>query len=292
MLTGPQFAAPLIRLPPPNSDLPGRPSGPKLGGVPAGRAPRRMGQPNELQPQPLRCGRRRHVGRRLRAAGTGRRRSPVPREGGAFDEAAEAFRPHPACPRCGPSRTAKGGRVPAGHRRLGRAERGMRLGIMPGTVFGNRRKDFATRARFVGPMTRNAPVGAAAELCGAARQTAFGRRRRAFATASGCRGGAGSCSGTGCGSEACKADVAGPACLDAVEAGGAWARAPSATGGASRGLYSVELAVSSSVDEFNLLNEENMGKLSGELAETRYPGKLVELVKAADVKRGRTSNHF
>lgn len=72
---------------------------------------------------------------------------------GTFDEAAEAFRPHPRCPRCGSSRAAKDGRTPAGRRRLRYPGCGMRFGIMSETIFENCKKDFATWIRFVEVVT-------------------------------------------------------------------------------------------------------------------------------------------
>ena len=104
---------------------------------------------------------------------------------GTFDEAAEAFRPRPSCPRCGSSRTARDGRTPAGHRKLRCAACGARFGIMSGTIFENCKKDFATWVRFVELMTWNVPIEAAAELCNVTHQTAFEWRHRVFATVSG-----------------------------------------------------------------------------------------------------------
>lgn len=104
---------------------------------------------------------------------------------GTFDEASEAFRPHPACPRCGSSRTAKDGRTPAGHRRLRCAECGARFCALSGTIFDNCKKDFATWVRFVELMTWNVPIDAAAEVCGVTHKTAFEWRHRVFATVRG-----------------------------------------------------------------------------------------------------------
>lgn len=104
---------------------------------------------------------------------------------GTFDEAAEAFRSRPACPRCKSPRTARDGRTPAGHRRLRCAVCGTRFGIMSGTIFENCKKDLATWVRFVELMTWNVPIEAAAELCGVAHQTAFEWRHRVFATVDG-----------------------------------------------------------------------------------------------------------
>lgn len=104
---------------------------------------------------------------------------------GTFDEAAEAFRPRPSCPRCGSSRTARDGRTPAGHRKLRCTACGARFGIMSGTIFENCKKDFATWVRFVELMTWNVPIEAAAELCNVSHQTAFEWRHRVFATVSG-----------------------------------------------------------------------------------------------------------
>ena len=106
---------------------------------------------------------------------------------GTFDEAAEAFRPRPACPRCGSGRAARDGRTPAGHRRFRCPDCRARFGALSGTIFENCKKDFATRVRFVEPMTWSVPVEAAAELCGVTHQTAFEWRRRVFATVRGCR---------------------------------------------------------------------------------------------------------
>ena len=104
---------------------------------------------------------------------------------GTFDEAAEAFRPRPGCPRCG-SRSAVGdGRTPAGHRRLRCAECGARFSTMSGTTVENCKKDFSTWVRFVEPMTWNVPVEAAAEACGVTHKTAFEWRHRVFATVDG-----------------------------------------------------------------------------------------------------------
>lgn len=104
---------------------------------------------------------------------------------GTFDEAAEAFRPHPACPRCKSPHTVRDGRTPAGHRRLRCAVCGTRFGIMSGTIFENCKKDLATWVRFVELMTWNVPIKAAAELCGITHKTAFEWRHRVFATVDG-----------------------------------------------------------------------------------------------------------
>ena len=104
---------------------------------------------------------------------------------GTFDEAAEAFRPHPACPRCKSPHTVRDGRTPAGHRRLRCAVCGTRFGIMSGTIFENCKKDLATWVRFVELMTWNVPIEAAAELCGITHKTAFEWRHRVFATVDG-----------------------------------------------------------------------------------------------------------
>lgn len=106
---------------------------------------------------------------------------------GTFDEAAEAFRPRPACPRCGSDRAARDGRTPAGHRRFRCPDCRARFGALSGTIFENCKKDFATWVRFVELMTWNVPIEAAAELCGVTHQTAFEWRHRVFATVRGCQ---------------------------------------------------------------------------------------------------------
>lgn len=72
---------------------------------------------------------------------------------GTFDEAAEAFRPRPACPRCGSGRAARDGRTPAGHRRFRCPDCRARFGALSDTIFENCKKDFATWVRFVELMT-------------------------------------------------------------------------------------------------------------------------------------------
>lgn len=104
---------------------------------------------------------------------------------GTLDEAAEAFRPRPGCPRCGRPGAARDGRTPAGHRRFRCRGCGARFGALSGTVLENCKKDLPTWARFVELMTWNVPIEAAAELCGITHQTAFEWRHRVFATVDG-----------------------------------------------------------------------------------------------------------
>ena len=86
---------------------------------------------------------------------------------GTFEEAAEAFRPAPGCPRCGDGRSATGSQ-----RRLCRAC-GARYGSLAGTVFERSKADFPTWVRFVSMMCWNCQLDAAAELCGISHRTAF-----------------------------------------------------------------------------------------------------------------------
>lgn len=102
-----------------------------------------------------------------------------------FDEAAKAFRPHPACPRCKSPRAAKDGRTPAGRQRFRCRACGAGFTSLTGTVFEYGKKDLATWVRFVELMTWNVPLEAAAELCGVTHQTAFEWRHRVFATVDG-----------------------------------------------------------------------------------------------------------
>ena len=86
---------------------------------------------------------------------------------GTFEEAAEAFRPAPGCPRCGDGRSATGSQ-----RRLCRAC-GARYGSLAGTVFERSKADFPTWVRLVSMMCWNCQLDAAAELCGISHRTAF-----------------------------------------------------------------------------------------------------------------------
>lgn len=106
---------------------------------------------------------------------------------GTFAEAAELFRPEPACPRCGSS-PWRDGREPSGLRRWRCRSCGARFASLTGTVFEGSRAGLPTWARFIRPMGHNVPLDCAAELCGVSHQTAFEWRRRVLATVSGYQG--------------------------------------------------------------------------------------------------------
>lgn len=103
---------------------------------------------------------------------------------GTFDEAADAFRPSPPCPRCG-SPGVRDGKTPAGHRRLRCAACGNRYSQLSGTVFENSKKDLATWADFIRLTMFAVPLDACAEACRISHQTAWEWRHRLFATVDG-----------------------------------------------------------------------------------------------------------
>ena len=103
---------------------------------------------------------------------------------GTFDEAADKYRPHPACPRCG-GRAVSDGRTAAGRRRLRCAACGARFTGLAGTVFENCKKDLPTWVSFIELMCWNVPLEAAAEIVGVTHKTAFEWRHRVFAAVSG-----------------------------------------------------------------------------------------------------------
>jgi len=106
---------------------------------------------------------------------------------GAFAEAAEPFRPEPACPRRGPS-PWRDGREPPGPRRWRRRPCGARLASLAGAVFEGSGAGLPTWARLIRPMRHNVPPDCAAEPCGVSHQTAFEWRHRVLATVSGHQG--------------------------------------------------------------------------------------------------------
>ena len=106
---------------------------------------------------------------------------------GTFAEAAEPFRPEPACPRCGSS-PWRDGREPSGLRRWRCRSCGARFTSLTGTVFEGSKAGLPTWARFIRLMRHNVPLDCAAELCGVSHQTAFEWRHRVLATVSGYQG--------------------------------------------------------------------------------------------------------
>ena len=102
---------------------------------------------------------------------------------GTFEEAAEAFRPAPGCPRCGDGgRPVRDGRSAAGSQRWLCRACGARYGSLTGTVFERSKADFPAWVRFVSMMCWNCQLDAAAELCGISHRTAFEWRHRVFAS--------------------------------------------------------------------------------------------------------------
>lgn len=102
-----------------------------------------------------------------------------------LDEAADAYRPEPACPACGAEGPARDGFSASGRRRWRCRSCGRRYSSLTGTVFENCKKDLPTWVRFVRLMCWNVPLDACAELCGITHQTAFEWRHRVLSTVDG-----------------------------------------------------------------------------------------------------------
>ena len=104
---------------------------------------------------------------------------------GTLAEAAEMFRPAPACPRCGETSPWKDGATSAGVPRWRCPKCSGRFGSLAGTVLEYCKKPFATWVSFVRLMRFNVPLDCAAEVCGVTHKTAFEWRHRVLATVSG-----------------------------------------------------------------------------------------------------------
>ena len=104
---------------------------------------------------------------------------------GTLDEAAELWRPHPACPSCGFPDTARDGKTPAGHQRWRCPICDTAFSALTGTVLEYGKKELPTWERFITCMCYNAPIDLIAEVCEITHKTAFEWRHRVFATVDG-----------------------------------------------------------------------------------------------------------
>lgn len=104
---------------------------------------------------------------------------------GTLDEAAELWRPHPACPFCGFPDCARDGKTPAGRQRWRCPACGKPFSALTGTVLEYGKKPLPTWERFTTCMCYNAPLDLIAEICEVTHKTAFEWRHRVFATVDG-----------------------------------------------------------------------------------------------------------
>lgn len=104
---------------------------------------------------------------------------------GTFGEAAELYRPAPACPGCGEAAPMRDGRTDAGVQRWRCPSCGRRFTSLTGTVLERSKSTMAQWVRFVELMRFNVPLDAIAEAVGVTHQTAWEWRRRVFAAVDG-----------------------------------------------------------------------------------------------------------
>ena len=102
-----------------------------------------------------------------------------------FAEAADEFRPHPACPTCSSDRARRDGRAPSGVQRWECPACGRKCNSLSGTVFEHARHGLPKWASFIGLMRYNVPIDCIAEAIGITHQTAWEWRHRVFATVDG-----------------------------------------------------------------------------------------------------------
>lgn len=108
---------------------------------------------------------------------------------GDHGEAADKWRPRPACTGCGSERTVGRGRTGAGHRYRECLGCGHRLASLSGTIFESAKKAFWRWVLFVRLMCFDVQLDAFAELCGITHQTAWEWRHGVMATIDGCQDG-------------------------------------------------------------------------------------------------------
>ncbi len=106
---------------------------------------------------------------------------------GTLAEAAERFRPHPKCPKCGDAHPMKDPRTAAGIQRWRCPACGRRYTSSTGTVFEHARYELPKWVSFIGLMRYNVPLDCIAEELGITHQTAWEWRHRVFATVDGCQ---------------------------------------------------------------------------------------------------------
>ena len=104
---------------------------------------------------------------------------------GTLAEAAELYRPDPACPECGEGGARRDGASASGLQRWRCRACGTRFTSPTGTVLENCKKPLATWVSFIRPALFAAPLDACAEACRISHQTARGWRHRLFAAVEG-----------------------------------------------------------------------------------------------------------
>lgn len=106
---------------------------------------------------------------------------------GTLAEAAELYRPRPACPSCGEETPWRDGLAPSGVQRWRCPSCGARFTSLTGTVLENCKKPLATWVDFIRLTTFAVPLDACAEMCRISHQTAWEWRHRLFAAVDGCQ---------------------------------------------------------------------------------------------------------
>ncbi len=104
---------------------------------------------------------------------------------GTLAEAAELYRPAPACPSCGNESPWRDGATDAGVRRWRRPRCGARFASLAGTVLERCKKPLSTWVDFIRLALFAVPLDACAEMCRITRQTAWEWRHRLFAAVDG-----------------------------------------------------------------------------------------------------------
>lgn len=104
---------------------------------------------------------------------------------GTLAEAAELFRPSPACPRCGGAPAWRDGFAPSGVRRWRCPACGARFTSLTGTVLERCKKPLPAWVDFIRLTAFAVPLDACAEMCGITHQTAWEWRHRLFAAVDG-----------------------------------------------------------------------------------------------------------
>ena len=104
---------------------------------------------------------------------------------GTFAEAADLYRPGPACPSCRDGSPLRDGRTAGGIQRWRCRACGARFTSLTGTVLEGSKRDMAAWCRFIGLMRFNVPLDAIAEEPGVTHQTAWEWRHRVMAAVDG-----------------------------------------------------------------------------------------------------------
>ena len=104
---------------------------------------------------------------------------------GTLAEAAELYRPDPACPACGEASPWRDGLEPSGVRRWRCPRCGARFTSLSGAVLENCKKPLSTWVDFIRLTLFAVPLDACAEMCRITHQTAWEWRHRLFAAVDG-----------------------------------------------------------------------------------------------------------